>query len=125
VTEETHSGWGISLDQQVAEHVTLFSRVGFSTDGEVNFDRAYTLGAQLDGGMWGRENDRIGLAVGWLEASKESGEKGTEMPVELYYAWQLNDQLQISPGVQWISEPGGVSSADDVTVWGLRAKASY
>lgn len=124
-TEERHSGWGISLDQQVAEHVTLFSRIGISTDGEVGFDRAYTLGAQFDGGMWGRENDRIGLAVGLLQASKESGEKGDERPVEFYYAWQVNDHLQLAPSVQWIKEPGGVSSADDVTILGLRAKLAY
>jgi hypothetical protein len=125
VTQERHTGWGVSVDQQVAEHVTLFSRLGFSTRGEVNFDRAYTLGAQLDGGLWGRENDRIGLAAGWLKASNESGMSGTEKPLELYYAWQLNDHIQLSPNVQWIRDPGGDSSADNVTVWGLRAKASY
>lgn len=125
VTEESHRGWGLSLDQQVAEHVTVFSRIGVSTRGEVGFDRAYTLGAQFDGGLWGRARDRIGLAVGRLDASKESGMTGAETPVELYYAWQVNDQLQISPGLQWIGAPGGDKSAGDVTVWSLRAKASY
>jgi high affinity Mn2+ porin len=125
LTEERHSGWGISLDQQVAKYVTLFSRIGFSTDGGVNFDRAYTLGTQFDGGMWGRENDRVGLAVGRLEASSESGMTGNETPVELYYAWQVNEHLQLSPNLQWIGEPGGDKSAGDVTIWGLRAKMSY
>lgn len=125
VTEERHDGWGISLDQQVVGHVTLFSRLGFSTRGEVAFDRAYTLGAQFDGGLWGRDNDRIGLAVGWLKASDESGLTGTETPVELYYAWQLNDQVQLTPSLQWIGEPGGVPGAEAVTVLGLRAKLAY
>jgi len=125
VTEERHSGWGISLDQQIAEHVTLFSRLGFSTKGQVNFDRAYTLGAQFDGGLWGRADDRIGLAEGRLEATKASGMTGNETPVELYYAWQVNEHLQISPNLQWIGDPGGDQSAGDVTIWGLRAKASY
>lgn len=122
---ERHNGWGISVDQQVAGHVTLFSRLGFSTRGEVAFDRAYTLGAQFDGGLWGRENDRIGLAAGWLKASDESGLSGTEKPLELYYAWQLNDQVQLSPSVQWIREPGGDPNANNATVWSLRAKAAY
>ena len=122
---ERHTGWGISLDQQLTDHVTLFSRLGFSTQGKVLFDRAYTLGAQFDGGLWGRGNDRIGLAAGWLKASDESGMTGTEKPVELYYAWQLNDQIQLTPSVQWIRDPGGDTSASNVTVWGLRAKASY
>lgn len=124
-TLERHTGWGISLDQQVAEHVTLFSRLGFSTQGNVLFDRAYTLGAQFDGGLWGRENDRIGVAAGWLEASNVSGQTGAEKPIELYYALQVNDQIQVSPSLQWIREPGGATGASNVTVWGLRAKASY
>lgn len=125
VTEERHTGWGVSIDQRVSDHVTLFTRVGLSTKGEVGFDRAYTLGAQLDGGLWGRKTDHIGLAAGWLKASDESGMTGTEKPLELYYAWHLNDHIQLSPSVQWIREPGGDTSADSVTVWGLRAKASY
>jgi high affinity Mn2+ porin len=125
VTEERHSGWGISIDQQVASHVTLFTRVGLSTDGELAFDEAFTLGAQFDGGLWGRANDRVGLAAGWLEATPESGLDGTEKPTELYYVWQFNDHVHLSPSVQWINEPGGESSADDVTVWSLRAKASF
>jgi high affinity Mn2+ porin len=105
LTEERHSGWGISLDQQVAKYVTLFSRIGFSTDGGVNFDRAYTLGTQFDGGMWGRENDRVGLAVGRLEASSESGMTGNETPVELYYAWQVNEHLQLAPTCNGSASP--------------------
>lgn len=125
VTKERHTGWGVSLDQRVTGHITLFGRLGFSTRGEVNFDRAYTFGAQIDGGLWGRQNDRIGLAAGWLKASDESGLRGTEKPLELYYAWQVNEHIQLSPSVQWIRQPGGDVSADKVTVWGLRAKASY
>jgi len=126
---ERHTGWGVSLDQQVASHITLFSRIGFSTRGEVNFDQAYTLGAQFDGGLWGRESDRIGLAAGWLKPSDEykaaESVSGTERPVELYYAWQVNEQIQLSPSVQWIHAPGGDDAADDLTVWSLRAKASF
>jgi carbohydrate-selective porin OprB len=107
----------------------LFSRVGLSTKGVVEFDRAFTVGAQFDGGMWGRESDRIGLAAGWLKPSSEhkaaSGVTGTETPVELYYVWQLNDHLHLSPSIQWINNPAGDKTADDVTVWSLRAKAAF
>jgi hypothetical protein len=125
VTEERHSGWGLSIDQQVAGHVTLFTRIGLSTDGEMAFDKAFTFGAQFDGGLWGRADDRVGFAAGWLEASSESGLSGTETPTELYYVWQLNDHVHLSPSVQWIGEPGADSAADNVTVWSLRAKAAF
>ncbi len=122
---QRHAGWGFSLDQQLAGHVTLFSRLGFSTRGEVGVDRACTLGAQIGGGLWGRANDRIGLAAGRLSSSRESGLSGTERPLELYYAWQAGEKIQITPSLQWIREPGGDAGVRAVSVWGLRAKLSY
>ena len=130
VTEERHAGWGVSLDQQVAPHLTLFSRIGLSTKGEVGFDRAFTLGGQLSGAGWGRENDRLGLAFGWLKTSDEyklanPGFSGAEKQAELFYAWQLNDQVHIAPSLQWVGRPAGDGAAKNITVLGLRAKVSY
>lgn len=118
--DERHRGWGISVDQQVADHITLFSRIGVSTEGETAFDRACTLGVQFDGNLWGRVEDRIGLAAGWLDGGAEA-----ETPVELYYAWQINDLVQVAPSLQWIGNPGGVQATADVTALNLRVKASF
>ncbi len=125
--EEKHSGWGISVDQQISPNLTLFARYGQSTKGNLNFDRAYTLGGQLAGSAWGRENDRIGMAFGALGTSDEydnagSG-SGSEKLYELFYAWQANDVLQLTPSLQFIDNPAGAGG--DVTVWGLRAKLAY
>jgi high affinity Mn2+ porin len=126
--EEKHAGWGISLDQQIAAHTTLFARYGHSTRGNLSFDRAYTLGAQFDGGAWGREGDRLGLAYGALSTSSEyraaNMGSGSEKIYELFYAWQANDSLQLTPSLQYIDNPAG-SGADDLKVWGLRAKLAY
>jgi carbohydrate-selective porin OprB len=124
---EKHAGWGISLDQQVTAHTTLFARYGHSTKGSLSIDSAYTLGAQFDGSAWGREGDRIGLAYGALSTSSEyrnagSG-SGSEKIYELFYAWQANDSLQITPNLQLIDNPAGAGG--DITFWGLRAKLAY
>ena len=127
---ERHGGWGLSLDQQVAEHLSLFSRIGFSGKGQAAFDRAFTLGGQLSGAGWGREKDRLGLAFGLLRTRDEyqlanPGFSGSEENVELFYAWQLNDQVHIAPSLQWIGRPGGDPAAKDVAVVGVRAKVAY
>jgi hypothetical protein len=53
----------------VADGLTVFTRYGHAFSGEVRFDNAFTLGAQLTGMRWGRENDRVGVAFGWLTSS--------------------------------------------------------
>ncbi len=131
-TPEKHRGWGISLDQQVSANATVFARYGQSAKGTLMFDKAYTLGAQLAGTGWGRENDRIGLAYGVLNSSAEyrnagSG-SGNERIYELFYAWQANDSLQLTPSYQRIANPAGAGAGaggGDVSVWGMRAKLAY
>ncbi len=127
-TPEEHRGWGVSIDQQVSGNATLFARYGQSSDGTLMFDQAWTLGAQLAGPGWGRENDRIGLAYGALNTSAEyraaATGTGSEKIYELFYAWQANDSLQLTPSYQRIANPAGAGGGD-VSVWGLRAKLAY
>lgn len=128
--QEKHAGWGISLDQQITPEATLFARYGHSTQGALQFDRAFTLGGQMQGKAWGRADDRLGLAFGWLSSSDayrtaNPGFSGSERITELFYVWQANEQFHLSPSVQWISNPSADSSAKSATVLGLRAKMSY
>ncbi|CAK0748231.1 Carbohydrate porin [Gammaproteobacteria bacterium] len=128
VTQESHRGWGISLDQEILDHVTLFARYGHSIHGHMNFDRAFTLGGQVAGAHWGRENDRVGLAYGELKTSnvyKNAGiGSGNEKIHELFYALQVNEHLQIMPSIQHIINPSG-THGDDLTVYAMRAKAVF
>lgn len=128
-TPESHSGWGISVDQQVSDAITLFGRYGHSGKGVLAFDRAFTLGGLIHGAAWNRADDRIGLGLGWLRSSQEYQAAnpgfGTEQITELFYVWQANEQFHLSPSVQWIRHPSGDPGLGNVTVLGLRAKASY
>jgi hypothetical protein len=141
---ESHSGWGVSLNQQLTDHVTVFGRYGRSINGKVRFDQAITVGAEFGGAYWGRGHDRLGFATGWLDTSKAfrkaapgldaDGDgnadfgyapNGAETQYEIYYAWHLNEHIELSPDFQWISSPGGDESADDIAIVGLRAKVSF
>lgn len=139
-----NAGWGISADQKVLEDLTLFGRFGRHTSGLVRFDRAVTLGAELDGTRWGRSADSIGLAFGSLRTSGKfkrdsltvdaDGDavpdfgyqaRGSEKQTELYYRFKLNDAIELSPNFQWVRNPGGEASANTVKVAGVRAKLSF
>lgn len=133
--QRTNAGWGMSIDQKVLEDLTLFGRYGRHTSGNVLFDRALTLGAELDGTPWGRSADSIGLAFGSLRTSNSYRNdspavagyeaSGSEKQTELYYRFKLNDAIELSPNFQWIRNPGGDSTASTVKVAGMRAKLGF
>ena len=124
---ETHVGWGISVDQRITDTVGVFACYGQSSRGTLKFDRAFNLGGQLAGAAWGRENDRLGVAVGNLRTSAEYAAAGTgsgnERIVELFYAWQASDRLEVTPGWQRIGNASGAGG--DMTLWSLRARLAF
>ncbi|GHT87483.1 hypothetical protein AGMMS49960_10070 [Betaproteobacteria bacterium] len=147
-TSEQHTGFGLSIDQKVADGVTLFGRYGQLLKGKLPFERAYVFGAQVSGNYWGRANDALGIGASWLKASsaykRAGGEgylsadsydngiadftftpSGAERIAEIYYRFHLNSQFSLSPDVQWIQRGGANRHADPVTVFGLRANIAY
>lgn len=138
------AGWGFSVDQKVSGSLTLFGRYGQHSSGQVRFDRALTLGAELDGTPWGRSADSLGMAVAGLRSSADfrrdsasvdtDGDGlpdfgyqagGSEKPIELYYRYRLNDAIDLTPSAQWIRRPGGDTSAPTAKVAGLRATIGF
>ena len=128
-TEQRHSGWGLSVDQKLWRDWSLFGRYGKRTSGDGLFDSALTGGFQLGGAAWSRRNDAIGLGLGRLKTGDEqrvaSGVGGKEKLVELYYRAKLNEQLELSPHVQYIRDPAGDGSAPSVKIFGMRAGLSF
>jgi high affinity Mn2+ porin len=142
--QRAHAGWGISADQKVTEALTLFGRFGHHASGLVRFDRAITLGAELEGTPWRRSADSLGVAFGGLRTSRGfrrdsatvdgDGDglpdhgymaAGSERQAELYYRFKLNDAVELTPNLQWIGRPGGDASAPAVKLVGLRATLGF
>ncbi|WP_242481283.1 carbohydrate porin [Rubrivivax gelatinosus] len=128
-SEQAHSGWGLSIDQRVADGLTLFGRFGNRSSGTASFDRALTLGGELSGDAWGRAADGVGLAAGLLHTSSDyrraSTSSGNERVAELYYRYHVNEKIALTPDFQWISRPGGDDGAGDVKAFGLRATLGF
>jgi carbohydrate-selective porin OprB len=135
VIQRRNTGWGASVNQKVLDDLTLFGRYGHHTGGKVMFDRAITLGAELEGNRWSRSADSIGIAIGALRTSSDyradsplvAGYQadGSEKQAELYYRYKLNGNVELSPNFQWIRNPGGDGSADTIKVAGIRAKLGF
>ncbi len=138
-TEALHAGWGTSIDQRITDDLTLFGRFGQRTSGHGRFDRALTLGAELDGNRWRRAADGVGFAVGWLgmsDAFRRATSAGAVPDfaarasryahiAELYYRYRFNDRVEITPDLQWLRHAGGDPRASTRTIVGLRARVGF
>ena len=137
-TEAGHSGIGLSIDQRVSDTLTLFARYGHQTAGRVLFDDALTLGGELSGSSWGRENDGLGFAWGTLRTSSylaaasatdtatyDHAARGPEQIAEVYYRLQLNDHVEITPSIQHIARPAAHPDAPNMTMLGLRVRVGF
>ena len=131
--KEAGSGFGISFDQEISETITLFGRFGSQKETIYEIGKAWSFGAQLSGSLFGREDDCLGFAYGaailgkdWREDNLLSGTRlNHEFCSEVYYRLCVNENLAVSPHAQWITNPGGESSRDNVFVFGLRFQLCF
>jgi len=144
VSTAKHTGFGVSVDQQVGDGIKLFGRYGQLVEGELPFDQALSVGAEISGNYWGRGADAIGVGASWLKASSAyraaGGEgdldgdgtadftftpSGAEKVAEIYYRFRVSPQFEITPDFQWIGNPGTNRNADSVKVFAVRANIAY
>ena len=144
-TTAHHAGWGLSADQKIGDGLTLFGRYGQQMSGKVRFDRALTLGSEINGSYWSRGGDSLGIATGFLRASgayHDAGLRtldvngdgisdiaytpgGSEKLAELYYRYRISKQFELSPNFQYITGLGGNADAASVKIVGLRAQLVF
>ncbi len=140
-----HRGFGVSADQRLGDGVRLFARYGRLVHGELPFNQAATLGAELSGLYWSRGADAIGIAGAWLQsgtayrsspatawlddqhtlAAYTFTPQGAEKLAEIYYRYRLSPQFEVSPDFQYVTQGGGNADAKAVKVFALRANISY
>lgn len=125
-------GWGVgmSLDQELAEGVGGFLRVGYQNEDLYEFSWAWSLGFEIGGMHWGRDEDALGLAFGMAHLSDEyedycaqRGETWIEEDeghLEAYYRFQVSEHLHLSPDLQVLWNAQGDERFDPVLVLGLR-----
>ena len=134
----SQNGWGLglSLDQAVTPNVTLFGRVGYQDQEVYEFGWTWSAGAEIKGGYWGRDDDVLGIAYGMAMISEDYRDfkriidaepwfTQDEFHVELYYRFQLNDYISISPDLQVLWNAQGDERFDPVMVIGVRGTLDF
>jgi len=136
-TSEMHSGIGFSADQAVRDGLTLFTRLGVELHGNVRFDRAVAVGAEMAGKAWRRPDDAVAFAAAFLPSSRAyraatvdpavAGYRasGNERIVEAYYRCRVANGLDITADAQWLHHAGGDRAAPDAWVSAVRARIGF
>ena len=131
--KEDGQGFGLSLDQELTEALTLFGRFGTQRQSIYEVTQAWSFGFQISGSLFGRDDDCFGFAYGaaifgkdWKEAGLLTGVRlNHEFFSEVYYRLTVNDNLAVSSHVQWVTNPAGDNSSKDVCVFGVRFQLCF
>ncbi len=139
--KEKGYGLGISFDQELNDTTGVFFRWGWQNPevylnaaSDFSLEQSYSLGAQLKGTGWNRENDTLGIAFGQIFASGDYKNSGSELKtnpenhLECYYSYKVNEHLSISPDLHVIWNPYGddaVNGTSTIVVGGMRVQMDF
>ncbi len=141
------SGVGLNVEQEIADGIGLFSRLGWS-DGRneawcfSDVDRSASVGMSVKGGRWQRADDTVGIA-GLVNAISRVHQAylaaggtgilagdgalnyGAERILEAYHDAQLVKGLNAALDYQFISNPAFNRDRGPVSVFGIRIHWEY
>ncbi|WP_171234855.1 carbohydrate porin [Ruegeria sp. HKCCA6837] len=95
-----------------------FFRAGASKGTAALYDRSISAGL----GYYGRNTDLAGVGLNWAEAR---GIDGTQFTLEAFYRFSISPGFQITPSVQFISNPLLNPTQDSITLFGLRTRIVF
>ena len=127
--ERGNVGFGLSCDQMITDVYGVFGRFGWadSTKSDLGYD--WSVGGQMIGRYWDREEDIVAIAIGQAIPGDEYRDMNeydkAETHLEAYYSFKVNEHLTITPDIQVIWEPngGGIATgkdSDTIFVYGIR-----
>ena len=134
------NSYGLELSWAISDRIIIGGRGGLSKVSNLN-----TLNGQIDRGtqdIWnwaatlalpdlGKEGSLAGIVVGSEPRVTEStidalGEDEQSLHLEAFYQYQINDNISVTPGVVWITEPNSdIQNSDDLVIGTVRTTFSF
>ena len=115
-------------DSEDGQGLGTFFRYGYAPSERNDVTEFFSLGLHYQGLFDGRDNDIFGLAYArgiFSNTAAATYPEDYESVVEAYYNVQITPWLNISPSIQYVSNPGGVKTAEDAVVFALRTFMTF
>jgi hypothetical protein len=116
----------ISFDQALGGILGAWIRFGWSDDKAiVDFKNLYSGGIDINGKLWGREQDNIG--IGYVSLSGGNQNIEWTQVLEGYVRFALTEIFAVTLDVQYLDDKVKKSAGDDVSGWisGIRLTGQF
>jgi len=123
--DKSLQGLGISADQELGKIVGIFVRLGWQDDGAViDHDALYSGGVDINGNLWGREQDNAGIGYAYLSGADE-GDIDNTHSFEAYAKFQLTTFSDITVDIQYMADNYKHEEDIDGFIYGVRVNAYF
>jgi porin len=114
----------ISFDQQLGEVIGVWIRFEWQDDDTaVNFTNVYTGGININGNLWDRACDNIGIGYGHLRGGNLDFDH-TDV-FEIYGRFAVNEIFAVTGDVQYMKDSMKTGSSPKGWIFGLRLSAEF
>jgi porin len=118
-------GFGISADQELGETIGIFARLGWQDDrAEIVHDELYSAGININGKVWGREQDEAGIGYAYLSGA-DKGDIDSTSVFETYVKFQVLKYADISLDIQYMADDYKHEEDIDGFIYGVRVNAYF
>ncbi|MGB9716374.1 MAG: carbohydrate porin [Thermodesulfovibrionales bacterium] len=123
--EDNLQGFGVSLDQKLGDILGVFVRAGWQDDRvAIDHDQLYSGGLNINGKLWGRKDDEIGVGYAYLNGADKADIDNTNA-VEAYAKFKISDFSDITFDVQYVNDNMKHDEDRDGFVYGIRVNAYF
>jgi hypothetical protein len=123
--KERLEGFGISADQKLSPIIGIFARMGWQSDAAIiEHEAAYSGGININGNLWGRENDEIGMGYAYLTGANQSNIDHTNA-FETYVRFKISKFSDVSPDIQYIDDILNHGDSRKGIIYGVRVNAYF
>lgn len=140
-------GWGVNVNQNISDRLGAFFRASWN-DGKTatwaftEIDKSISGGLHIDGKLWKRDNDHVGVAMVVNGISKDHRDflraglhgfiigdgqlnYGSEGIAELYYAAELFKHIIFTADYQFVNNPAYNKDRGPVHVFAIRGHVEF
>ena len=115
-------------DTEDGQGLGAFFRYGYAPSKKNDVTNFFSAGFQYQGLFEGRDEDVLGVGYArgtFADSAASTYPEDYESILEVYYNAQLTPWFNLSPMIQYVSNPGGSNTAKDAMVFGLRASMTF